>query len=57
MANKPNFLRPNSTPKPADVRPGNASFFSSTHKNQDTGLKKAALADVNSRLVFGTKLV
>ena len=58
MANKPNFLRPNSgTPKPADARPGNATFFSSAHKNQDTGLKKAALDDVKSRLVLGTKLV
>jgi hypothetical protein len=55
MANKPNFLHPNSAPKPTDARPGNATFLNPTHK--PTGLKEAALADVKSRLILGTKLV
>jgi hypothetical protein len=47
--NKPNFLT-----RPKIERP---PFVNTPDKKQDTGLKAAALADVNSRLILKTKLV
>jgi hypothetical protein len=49
MANKENFLTRKPVPRP--------EFVNRPDKKQDTGLKKAALDDVKSRLVLGTKLV
>ncbi len=49
MANKENFLTRKPVPRPEFVNP--------PAQKQDTGLKQAALADVTSRLVLGTKLV